>query len=115
ARGRAEPARRLRQFHRRRSAAASGARGDPRRPARQAVRSLRQANREARMRPLTRVAGPLAAFVALGIAIAVTPAFLSGFREQQAAYVGIYTIALLGLNVLTGYTGQISLGHGAFI
>ena len=43
------------------------------------------------------------------------PAFLSGFREQQAAYVGIYTIALLGLNVLTGYTGQISLGHGAFM
>ena len=28
---------------------------------------------------------------------------------------GIYLIALLGLNILTGYTGQISLGHGAFM
>ena len=27
----------------------------------------------------------------------------------------IYFIALLGLNVLTGYSGQISLGHGAFM
>ena len=62
-----------------------------------------------------RLAAPVAAFVVLGVAIGVAPAFLSGFRAQQAAYVGIYTIALLGLNVLTGYTGQISLGHGAFM
>ena len=27
----------------------------------------------------------------------------------------IYFIALIGLNILTGYTGQISLGHGAFM
>jgi len=27
---------------------------------------------------------------------------------------GIYTIAALGLNILTGYTGLISLGHAAF-
>ena len=27
----------------------------------------------------------------------------------------IYFIAILGLNILTGYTGQISLGHGAFM
>ena len=26
----------------------------------------------------------------------------------------VYAIALLGLNILTGYNGQISLGHGAF-
>jgi branched-chain amino acid transport system permease protein len=58
---------------------------------------------------------PVLAFAALAVAIAVTPAFLNDFRAQQAAYVGIYTIALLGLNVLTGYAGQISLGHGAFM
>jgi branched-chain amino acid transport system permease protein len=40
---------------------------------------------------------------------------VSEFRAQQFAYVSIYLIALLGLNVLTGYTGQISLGHGAFM
>ena len=42
-------------------------------------------------------------------------AFVSDFRAQQFAYVGIYFIALLGLNLLTGFTGQISLGHGAFM
>ena len=26
----------------------------------------------------------------------------------------VYAIALLGLNILVGYNGQISLGHGAF-
>lgn len=67
------------------------------------------------MSRLPRLAVPLAAFAVLAVAIVVMPAFLSGYREQQAAYVGLYTIALLGLNVLTGYTGQISLGHGAFM
>ena len=36
-------------------------------------------------------------------------------RRASTSYVGIYLIALLGLNILTGYTGQISLGHGAFM
>ena len=43
------------------------------------------------------------------------PHRLSDFHASQVAYVAIYSIALLGLNVLTGYTGQISLGHGAFM
>ena len=29
--------------------------------------------------------------------------------------VGLYFIALLGLNIVTGYSGQISLGQGAFM
>jgi branched-chain amino acid transport system permease protein len=58
---------------------------------------------------------PILAFVVLAIVVAVLPAFVSAFRAQELAYVGIYLIALLGLNVLTGYTGQISLGHGAFM
>ena len=45
----------------------------------------------------------------------VLPRFISDYRAQQLAYVGIYFIALLGLNMLTGITGQISLGHGAFM
>ena len=28
---------------------------------------------------------------------------------------GIYIIGAIGLNILTGYTGQISIGHAAFI
>ena len=43
------------------------------------------------------------------------PHLISDFHTSQVAYVAIFTIALLGLNVLTGYTGQISLGHGAFM
>ena len=54
-------------------------------------------------------------FLLAAVAVFVLPRFVSDFRAQQFAYVGIYFIALLGLNVLTGYTGQISLGHGAFM
>ena len=42
------------------------------------------------------------------------PFMMSGFRVFQFTQVCIYAIALLGLNILTGYNGQISLGHGAF-
>jgi branched-chain amino acid transport system permease protein len=34
---------------------------------------------------------------------------------SDLTYVGIYFTALVGLNILTGYNGQISLGHGAFM
>jgi branched-chain amino acid transport system permease protein len=57
----------------------------------------------------------LLAFVALAVVMLVLPAFVNDFRAQQLAYVGIYLVALVGLNILTGYTGQISLGHGAFM
>ena len=42
------------------------------------------------------------------------PFVLTNYRTFQATLVLIYAIALLGLNILTGYNGQISLGHGAF-
>ena len=58
---------------------------------------------------------PVVAFVALAFLVAVLPSFISTFRAQQLAYVAIYLIALIGLNVLPGYTGQSSLGHGAFM
>jgi branched-chain amino acid transport system permease protein len=47
--------------------------------------------------------------------VAILPRFLSDFRASEFARVGIFFIALIGLNLLTGYTGQISLGHGAFM
>ena len=62
----------------------------------------------------TRLLG-FAAFAALIVFVYALPAFISDFKAQQYAYVAIYLIALLGLNILTGYTGQISLGHGAFM
>jgi branched-chain amino acid transport system permease protein len=56
-----------------------------------------------------------AAFGLAVVAVFLLPRFISDFRAQQLAYVGIYFIALIGLNLLTGITGQISLGHGAFM
>src|SRR5258707_2930501 len=42
------------------------------------------------------------------------PFVASNFRIFQFTMVLAYAIVLLGLNMLTGYNGQISLGHGAF-
>jgi branched-chain amino acid transport system permease protein len=53
--------------------------------------------------------------LALLLALAcVLPFVLSNYRTFQLTLVLVYAVALLGLNVLTGYNGQISLGHGAF-
>jgi branched-chain amino acid transport system permease protein len=67
------------------------------------------------MTSLRRLSVPFAAFVTLAVVAYALPAFVSDFRAQQLAYVWIYLVALVGLNVLTGYTGSISLGHGAFM
>jgi branched-chain amino acid transport system permease protein len=39
---------------------------------------------------------------------------ISNFTFLQLSLVLVYAIAVLGLNLLTGFNGQISLGHGAF-
>lgn len=46
---------------------------------------------------------------------ALAPLFMSNFRQSELVLVGIYFIAIIGLNIVTGYSGQISLGHGAFM
>lgn len=48
------------------------------------------------------------------IVAAAIPFASSGYHVFQLSQVLIYAIALVGLNLLTGYNGQISLGHGAF-
>jgi branched-chain amino acid transport system permease protein len=55
--------------------------------------------------------------IAIGAAVAVlAPLFvLNKFNTLEFAYVWTFTIALIGLNILTGYSGQISLGNGAFM
>ncbi|MGH7212936.1 MAG: branched-chain amino acid ABC transporter permease, partial [Acetobacteraceae bacterium] len=56
-----------------------------------------------------------AALLALVLAGAVALAFLlSNYHLFQLTMVVVYAIAVLGLNLVTGYNGQISLGHGAF-
>src|SRR3954454_22647685 len=48
------------------------------------------------------------------VAACVLPFLVGNYRVFQLTLVLAYSIALLGLNMLTGYNGQISLGHGAF-
>jgi branched-chain amino acid transport system permease protein len=56
----------------------------------------------------------LAAIVALLLLALTLPFLVSNYRTFQLTLTLGYAIALLGLNILTGYNGQISLGHGAF-
>jgi branched-chain amino acid transport system permease protein len=48
-------------------------------------------------------------------AIAILPAVVPTFVVFDFIYVAAYAIAILGLIILTGMNGQISLGHGAFM
>jgi branched-chain amino acid transport system permease protein len=45
---------------------------------------------------------------------AVAPFIVSTYMLYILNMIGIAAIAAIGLNILIGYTGQISLGHGAF-
>ncbi|MGI0068515.1 MAG: branched-chain amino acid ABC transporter permease, partial [Thermoplasmata archaeon] len=45
----------------------------------------------------------------------VLPFELSAYHQSLVAQVATFFIAILGLDILTGYTGQISIGHGAFM
>ena len=55
---------------------------------------------------------PIVALVALA---AIVPTMMfSGYHLFQLTMVVVYAIAILGLAILTGINGQISLGHGAF-
>ena len=55
-----------------------------------------------------------AGFAVLAVVLLALPFTLSSYHTFQATMVIVYAIALLGLNLLIGYNGQISLGHGAF-
>lgn len=55
-----------------------------------------------------------AAIVAAGI-ILVLSIQLDSFRDFQMATVAVYVVAIAGLTVLIGQSGQISLGNGAFM
>jgi branched-chain amino acid transport system permease protein len=60
--------------------------------------------------------------VRIALSIAVVLAFLvwmpfvvGSYRTSQLTTVAAWSIVAIGLNILTGYNGQISLGHGAFV
>jgi len=56
----------------------------------------------------------LAGVVVLLVLACALPFVIANYRVFQLTLVLAYSIALLGLNMLTGFNGQISLGHGAF-
>ena len=48
------------------------------------------------------------------VVLLVLPFLVKNYRVFQFNLVLVYAVAILGLNMLTGFNGQISLGHGAF-
>jgi branched-chain amino acid transport system permease protein len=55
------------------------------------------------------------ALAAVPLLVVFLPKAMGDYYNFRFALVGIYFIAIIGLNILTGYNGQISLGHGAFL
>jgi branched-chain amino acid transport system permease protein len=51
----------------------------------------------------------------LVVALAVGPLVLPEFANQTIARIGVFAVAVLGLNVVMGYTGQVSLGQIFFV
>ena len=68
------------------------------------------ASQAMRHAPTTR----LLAIAVVVVAALVAPLFVRGFVTFQLTLVMIYGLAILGLNLLTGFNGQFSLGHSAF-
>lgn len=54
------------------------------------------------------------AVLVVGAVLLILPQQLEAFRVGQLNRVLCFALAVLGLNLLTGFNGQISLGHGAF-
>lgn len=54
-------------------------------------------------------------FALLLFCLAILPFVSSGYVIFLATQVAVFTVAVTGLNILTGYTGLISLGHGALV
>ncbi|MFT4306167.1 MAG: branched-chain amino acid ABC transporter permease [Microbacterium sp.] len=52
---------------------------------------------------------------AVVVILIVLPLVLPVFANQTLARVGVFAVAVLGLNVVMGYTGQVSLGHIFFV
>src|SRR5262249_30357871 len=73
-----------------------------------ALRPVRHAAGGARVRRLIALALVAAAAIVL-------PFGLDARQLTTATFVAIAAIGTLGLNVLTGYTGQVSLGHAFFL
>ncbi len=55
------------------------------------------------------------AFIFLCVFLVIIPFISSGYIIFLFTQVAVFIIAIVGLNILTGYTGLVSLGHGALV
>src|SRR5215467_8987935 len=53
-------------------------------------------------------------FLLVLTALATVPTVATDFQLFRYTNIVIYALALIGMNLLVGYNGQVSLGHGAF-
>src|SRR5205085_8570169 len=105
----------VRLLDRHRPSPAGGAGRHPRRPAAAPGRPARPDEPEARVTRAVRVGlGALLGAAAVAVVL-VLPHWLSDARAAEFARAGCFFIAIVGLSILIGYTGQISLGHGALM
>ncbi len=56
----------------------------------------------------------LAGAAALAMGLVLVPALFQDFRVYQLTIALTYAMAILGLNLLMGFNGQISVAHGVF-
>ena len=54
-------------------------------------------------------------YALLAVALLAAPFVLSEYALSQFTFIGIYAIVCLGLMLLSGFTGQVSLGHAGFL
>lgn len=57
----------------------------------------------------------LATFIIIGWILLIVSDRVSPLRLYQGSYVATYTLAVASIILLTGYSGQLSLGHGALM
>ena len=53
-------------------------------------------------------------FIAMFIALGALPFIIPSYTLSDISYFAIHIIVAIGLNILVGFTGQISLGHAGF-
>ena len=56
-----------------------------------------------------------ALFIGFSVLLLTAPLYLGNYWLGVANLIGITLIAAMGLNILTGYCGQLSIGHAGFI
>lgn len=57
----------------------------------------------------------LAALAVVVVVLVVFPMVSTPYSNYQLSLIAVFAVALLGLNVVMGYTGQVSLGQSAFL